>query len=60
MSLEFIDVQCPYCWERIDIEVESGMGTQDFIQDCTVCCRPIRLVAVDGEEGLEVTPSRSD
>lgn len=35
---------CPYCFERIsmllDISVE---GTQTYVEDCEVCCRPIQL-----------------
>lgn len=60
MSLSWVTVQCPYCWENIDIEVEAGDEPQSFIQDCTVCCRPIQFEVVLGEDGVEVDASRSD
>ena len=60
MSLETVDVQCPYCWERIEIEVEATAGTQDYIEDCRVCCRPIRFEVVPGDDGPEVSASRSE
>jgi hypothetical protein len=60
MSLEHIDIQCPYCGEIIDIQVEKMDEPQEFISDCSVCCRPIQFEAsvVDGE--LDVSASRSD
>lgn len=46
-------VQCPYCGEWIDVFVDTGgASTQDYIEDCSVCCHPIRmLVSIDFETG---------
>lgn len=46
-------VQCPYCGEPTDAFVDpGGSSTQDFVEDCCVCCRPIHfVVAVDLEDG---------
>ena len=45
-------VSCPYCGEPIDIEVdEGGGGSQQYIEDCQVCCRPISIRAVVDEDG---------
>jgi hypothetical protein len=60
MSLDTVTVQCPYCWEYIQIEVEPGPEPQNFIQDCSVCCRPIALEVSEGENGVEVNANRSD
>ena len=54
------EVQCPYCGERIDVYVDTGgAATQDYIEDCSVCCHPIRmLVSIDFETGeTQVTTS---
>lgn len=49
-------ISCPYCNERIELLVEPSTEAQDYIEDCQVCCRPIRLqVAVDFGAGLSVT-----
>lgn len=43
---------CPYCFEEISMLVDlSEDGTQTYIEDCEVCCRPIQLAytAQDGE-----------
>lgn len=34
-------VQCPYCWEMIDVLIEPVDTDQTYIEDCQVCCRPI-------------------
>lgn len=60
MTLEQIDVQCPYCGERIEIQVDSSAGEQSYIEDCSVCCRPIQFEVTMGEDGPEVSASRSD
>jgi transcription elongation factor Elf1 len=34
---------CPYCWEQISILVDPSVQEQTYIEDCEVCCRPIRI-----------------
>lgn len=36
-------VDCPYCGERIAVSVDDGCVGQDYIEDCSVCCRPIEV-----------------
>jgi len=60
MSTSLEEVQCPYCGEVIEIEVEPVSGTQTYIEDCSVCCHPIQFNIVSGEDGVEVNASRSD
>ncbi|MBX3130249.1 MAG: CPXCG motif-containing cysteine-rich protein [Polyangiaceae bacterium] len=37
---------CPWCGEPVSIFVDPGGGeAQSFVEDCSVCCRPIRLHA---------------
>ena len=38
-------VVCPYCGEENEIAVDPGSGdSQEYIEDCQVCCRPIQFV----------------
>jgi len=62
MSLvQFLPIDCPYCGERIEIEVDRSAGDQEYIEDCTVCCRPITvLVVVSGQEFACVEARRED
>jgi len=36
--------RCPYCHQKISMIVDlSTEGTQVYIEDCEVCCRPIQI-----------------
>lgn len=35
--------QCPYCWETISMLVDVSQMHQSYIEDCEVCCHPIKL-----------------
>lgn len=34
---------CPYCWQEISFVLDLSVAEQDYIEDCEVCCRPIRI-----------------
>jgi hypothetical protein len=36
-------VDCPYCGECFETAIEQEDGSQDYIEDCPVCCRPIEF-----------------
>jgi hypothetical protein len=55
--LQSTAIQCPYCGEQIEIVVDCSIRSQEYIEDCSVCCRPIAISveAADGElESIEV------
>ena len=53
MSLtELVKIQCPYCWETIDIIVDCSAGNQQYTEDCGVCCEPIKLTVSCHENAL--------
>ncbi len=62
MSLETHSIQCPYCGEMIEIDVEKMDEPQSLIEDCTVCCRPIQyeINPSEDEEPLDIVVTRSD
>ena len=42
---------CPHCGEPVDTYPDPGGGeAQEYIEDCAVCCRPNRIVAVFSPE----------
>ncbi len=50
--------RCPHCGEEVDTDPDPGGGlTQQYIEDCPVCCRPNRIYATFSEEldGYEVS-----
>lgn len=42
---------CPHCGEENEIAVDPGSGaSQEYVEDCQVCCRPWRVqVSFDAE-----------
>jgi len=53
---ETIEVQCPWCCERVEISIEpDNLGT--MVQDCEVCCNPWQLTIRrdrDGDADVQV------
>lgn len=50
--MTFVDRHCPYCGEPITLAIDDSAGSQQYIEDCQVCCRPIDVhvhVAVDDD-----------
>jgi hypothetical protein len=60
MSLETSRVQCPYCGETIEVDVEPLEEAQIFIEDCSVCCHPIQYTVTSIDDGLDIVASRSE
>ena len=46
---EPIEVDCPFCGEHFTTFVDISSGSQQYIEDCQVCCRPW-LVSVSYDE----------
>ena len=44
-------VQCPSCWEAIELEVDVSAGSAEYAEDCAVCCRPMLVKVRVGEDG---------
>jgi len=51
-GLEATTIQCPYCWELIEITVDCSVSSQEYVEDCEVCCRPIVLNVILSPDGL--------
>ena len=50
-------ITCPYCGEPLNVLIDESGGSQEYIEDCQVCCQPIvfRLdESIDGDLSLSV------
>jgi len=59
--LDTVLIDCPYCGESIEIYVEPAEESHRYVEDCSVCCRPITVsvqVDIDGE--VSVSASSQD
>ena len=58
--MEFVSerrVHCPFCGEAISVVVDSSAGSQSYIEDCQVCCRPMQVIVdvdLDGDASVQV------
>ena len=53
-----MNTTCPHCGEPIDVYVDPGGGEyQEYVEDCSVCCRPILISATfdEREQDYRVT-----
>jgi hypothetical protein len=59
---ETITIQCPYCGESYETVADLSAGSQRYIEDCAVCCRPIEITLRVGDDGdllgVETTTDR--
>jgi len=45
------EIICPYCGETIAILIDNSSGSQEYYEDCSVCCAPILFSIVVNPEG---------
>lgn len=47
------ETSCPFCAERITLLIDASVGSQQYIEDCHVCCRPIQVTISAPNNELE-------
>jgi len=53
--LPTISTDCPYCGESIELIIDDSVDSQQYVEDCFVCCRPINVsIAVDHDGNIQV------
>lgn len=61
MSLQDeVEIECPYCGELIVLLVDASAGTQDYVEDCQVCCQPINVNVIVDDDGQPRASVRRD
>ncbi|MDH3527185.1 MAG: CPXCG motif-containing cysteine-rich protein [Gammaproteobacteria bacterium] len=59
--LEPASVDCPYCGESFETVVDCSGGSQDCIEDCPACCRPIEIhIEIGLNQELDSLTTRRD
>ena len=53
-------VQCPYCWEKVDLVIDCSVVEQEYVEDCSVCCQPMVISVVVPEDGEPVVEARME
>ena len=61
IELQDHSIMCPYCGEFIDIEIDCSEPDQSYIEDCSVCCRPINITTtIDFDENVYISAKHED
>ena len=42
-GVQFQVVQCPYCGESFETQLDISSGSARYIDDCQICCQPIEF-----------------
>ncbi len=58
--LEELAIQCPYCWQTIQVLIDCSVEAQEYIEDCQVCCRPIVFDVLVDDDGYPTVNLGSD
>ena len=53
-----VTVQCPYCWEQFSLLIDASVESQEYVEDCEVCCRPIDFAIEIDEENQAAVQAR--
>jgi hypothetical protein len=52
---------CPYCGEEVELTVDPvGAASEQYVEDCPVCCRPWTVSVTRDDASVEVSLSRDD
>jgi len=38
-------IQCSFCGQSFEVNLDTSVAAQRFTLDCEVCCRPLEIVA---------------
>lgn len=49
--IETLAIDCPYCGERFTTLADLSGGSQRYVEDCAICCRPIDIALHVDENG---------
>jgi len=60
-ELQNHSIDCPYCGENIEVDVDCSEPSQSYIEDCSVCCRPINInVEIDFDQQVQVSATHEN
>lgn len=58
--LETCKSECPYCGEPVELVIDPSVFTQEYVEDCQVCCQPMLVCIVASESGITLSLFREN
>lgn len=59
-GLEPVTQYCPYCGEAVELMIDCSIPSQEYIEDCRVCCRPMTVTVDIGHDGTPYVAVRNE
>lgn len=53
-------VKCPYCGEYVDLIIDPSFDEQRYVEDCSVCCRPMSVIVHIEDDGTPLVTVESE
>jgi|TARA_Y200000002_G_scaffold218082_1_gene179951 hypothetical protein len=61
MDINEKESYCPYCGEVISLLIDDSVSSQEYVEDCQVCCSPILIsVEIDYEENIYINTKKEN
>ena len=61
MEINEKEAYCPYCGENISLLIDDTLLTQEYIEDCEVCCSPMIVnVEITSDEEILVSTRKEN
>ena len=61
MDINEKECYCPYCGEVISLLIDDSVSSQEYVEDCQVCCSPILIsVEIDYEENIYINTKKEN
>ena len=61
MDINEKESYCPYCGEVISLLIDNSISSQEYVEDCQVCCSPILIyVEIDYEENIYINTKKEN
>ena len=60
MATHVVQIHCPYCGESVEIIIDGSLEYQNYIEDCSVCCRPVELSVSVIDDEVSIDAKRDD
>ena len=53
-------LSCPYCGALIVVLIDTSVESQEYVEDCHVCCNPILVRLSIYEESITIDTAKED
>ena len=61
MEISEKEAYCPYCGENISLLIDDTLQSQEYIEDCEVCCSPMIVnVEINSDEEILINTKREN